>query len=158
MIIDSEPNGMLMVRYKFYFNQRHADPEDPWILDYLETHGLEPRRVLEEEHEGVPYKLYHFGQCYLARHLRPLSELYKKGIEHSALAKHMLDLLDSSEDEAVQQAWDALDDLTSFQMMLDVAAELYDQARFDVGEDAQQLGVAIAPDVVVQAFLRKVAA
>jgi len=158
MIIDSEPNGMLMVRYKFYFNQRHADPEDPWILDYLETHGLEPRRVLEEEYEGVPYKLYHFGQCYLARHLSALGDLYKKGIEHSALAKHLLDLLDSSEDEAVQQAWDALDDMTSFQMMLDLAATLYDQACFDVGEDPQHLGVAIEPDVVVQAFLRHVSA
>jgi len=158
MIIDSEPNGMLMVRYKFYFNQRHADPEDPWILDYLETHGLEPRRVLEEEHEGVPYKLYHFGQCYLARHLGPLSDLYKKGIEHSALANHMLDLLDRCEDEAVQQAWDALDEMTSFQMMLDLAATLYDQARFDVGGDPQQLGVAIEPEVVVQAFLRNVSA
>lgn len=158
MIIDSEPNGMLMVRYKFYFNQRHADPEDPWILDYLETHGLEPRRVLEEEHEGVPYKLYHFGQCYLARHLRYIGDLYQKGMAHSALAKHLLDLLDTHEDEAVRQAWDALEDVTSFEMMIDLAAELYDQARFEASEDQQALGIAIEPDVVVQAFLRRVSA
>jgi hypothetical protein len=43
-------------------------------------------------------------------------------------------------------------------MMLALAAALYDQARFDVGEDAQQLGIAIEPDVVVQAFLRNVSA
>ncbi|WP_256868497.1 hypothetical protein [Candidatus Entotheonella palauensis] len=41
-------------------------------------------------------------------------------------------------------------------MMLDLAAELYDQARFDASEDQQQLGVAIEPDAVVQAFLRTV--
>ena len=158
MIIDSEPNGMLMVRYKFYFNQQHPDPEDPWILEYLETHGLEPRRILDEEHGGAPFKLYHFGQCYLARHLRPLGDLYRKGIEHSALAKHMLDLLDTSEDEVVQQAWDALDDLTSFQMMLDMAAELYDQAGFEASEDQQKLAITIAPEVVVQTFLRAAAA
>jgi hypothetical protein len=158
MMIDSEPNGLLMVRYKFYFNQQHADPEDPWILAYLETHGLAPRRVLEEEHEGVPYKLYHFGQCYLARHLRPIGDLYKKGLEHSALAKYMLDLLDTCEDEAVQQAWDALDEMTSFKMMLDLAAVLYDQARFDASEDPQQLGVAIEPEVIVRAFLQTVSA
>ncbi len=158
MIIESEPNGMLMVRYKFYFNQLHADPEDPWILDYLETHGLEPRRVLQEEHEGVPYKLYHFGQCYLARHLRNLGELYQKGIKHSALAHHMLELLDTHTDETVQQAWDALDDMASFKLMLELAAALYDQTEFDASEDRQQLGVSIEPDVVVQAFLRAVSA
>ncbi len=114
--------------------------------------------MLEEEHEGVPYKLYHFGQCYLARHLRPLGDLYKKGIEHSALAKHMLDLLDTHEDEVVQQAWDALDDMTSFQMMLDLAAALYDQAQFDAREDGQELAIAIDPEVVVHAFLRAVSA
>lgn len=158
MIIESEPNGMLMVRYKFYFNQLHADPEDPWILDYLKTHGLEPRRVLQEEHEGVPYKLYHFGQCYLARHMGSLGDLYKKGIEHSALAYHMLELLDTSSDEVVQQAWDELDDMASFKMMLALAAELYGQARFDASEDRQQLGVSIDPEVVVQAFFRTVSA
>lgn len=158
MIIASEPNGMLMVRYKFYFNQLHPDPEDAWILDYLEMHGLEPRRVLEEEHEGVPYKLYHFGQCYLARHMGHVSDLYQKGIEHSALAYHMLELLDTHTDAGVQQAWEALDELASFQMMLGLAAELYDQARFDASENRQQLGVWIEPEVVVHAFLRAVSA
>lgn len=158
MIIESEPNGMLMVRYKFYFNQLHPDPEDPWILDYLKTNGLEPRRVLQEEHEGVPYKLYHFGQCYLARHLGNLGDLYKKGIEHSALAYHMLELLDTSQDEAVQCAWDALDDIASFKLMLALAVELYDQTEFDASEDRQQLGVSIDPDLVVQAFFRSVPA
>jgi hypothetical protein len=77
---------------------------------------------------------------------------------HSALAKHLLDLLDTHEDEAVRQAWDALEDVTSFEMMIDLAAELYDQARFEASEDQQALGIAIEPDVVVQAFLRRVSA
>src|SRR5262252_5870080 len=50
----------MMIRYKLYFNQQTPDPEDPWVLAYFQEHGLEPRRELQEEHEGVPYKVWHF--------------------------------------------------------------------------------------------------
>ena len=70
MIIETEPSGLMMIRYKFYFNQQNADPEDPWVLAYFQEHSLEPRRELHEEHEGIPYKVFHFGQCYLGRHVR----------------------------------------------------------------------------------------
>ena len=65
MIVETEPSGLMMIRYKFYFNQHSPDPEDPWVLAYFQEHGLEPRRELHEEHEGIPYKVWHFGQCYL---------------------------------------------------------------------------------------------
>ena len=68
----------------------------------------------------------------------------------------MLELLDSHPDEAVQQAWDALDDIASFKMMLEMAATLFDQAQFDASEDQQKLAISIEPDVVVQTFLRTV--
>jgi hypothetical protein len=51
-----------------------------------------------------------------------------------------------------------LEEMASFEMMIDLAAELYDQARFEASEDQQELGIAIEPDVVVQAFLRRVSA
>ena len=94
MIIETEPSGLMMIRYKFYFNQQNADPEDPWVLAYFQEHGLEPRRELHEEHEGIPYKVFHFGQCYLGRHVTELSTLYQRGIEHTVLAQHLIDLLD----------------------------------------------------------------
>jgi hypothetical protein len=56
MIIETEPSGLMMIRYKFYFNQQSPDPEDPWVQAYFQEHGLEPRRELHEEHEGSPYK------------------------------------------------------------------------------------------------------
>ncbi len=154
MIVESEPNGILMVRYKFYFNQQQADPEDPWVLDYLRENGLEPRRELQEEHDGVPYKLLHFGQCYLARHVGNIGNLYKKGMEHSALAHHILDRLNESTDDVVRQAADSLDDDASYDMALALAAQLYEQARFDTSEEQQQLAVAIDSDIVIEAFLQ----
>ena len=75
MIIETEPSGLMMIRYKFYFNQQSPDPEDPWVLAYFQEHGLEPRRELHEEHEGIPYKVFHFGQCYLGRHVTELVDV-----------------------------------------------------------------------------------
>ena len=32
MIVETEPSGLMMIRYKFYFNQQSPDPEDAWVL------------------------------------------------------------------------------------------------------------------------------
>ncbi len=72
MIIETEPAGLMMLRYKLYFNQQTPDPEAAWILDYFQEHDLHPRRELWEEHEGVTFRLLHFGQCYLGRHAQAL--------------------------------------------------------------------------------------
>lgn len=152
MIIESEPNGLLMVRYKFYFNQQFADPEDAWVLDYLQENGLQPRRELQEEYEGVSYKVLHFGQCYLARHVGSIGDLYKKGVEHSALANRILEILNESPDADVQQALESLEDLPRFEAVLNVALQLYEHAEFEASDDQQQLAVAIDPDIVVQTF------
>lgn len=152
MIIETEPNGLLMVRYKLYFNQHRSDPEDPWVLAYLEEHGLEPRRQLHEEHEGVPYRLLHFGQCYLGRHVANLTDFYKKGIEHSVLAHHIQGLLNEATDDAVGNAASGLDETARCEVAVTLAAQLYDAARFETG-DEQQLAVCIDAKVVRQAFL-----
>lgn len=151
MIIESEPNGLMMVRYKFYFNQHHPDPEDPWILAYLQENRLEPRRELQEEHDGLPYTVYHFGQCYLARHVGNIGDLYKKGVAHSALAQRILDILETSTDEAVRQATQRLDDQACYDRLARLAAQLYDEAQFDTGNN-QQLAVAIETARVIEAF------
>jgi hypothetical protein len=120
MIIQAEPADMLMVRYKLYFNQHSPDPEDPWVLTYLQEHGLEPRRQLAETHEDVPYTVLHFGQCYLGRHIEAIGTLYRRGIEHSALAEH------------IQQVLSEVDITAAQAVAADLAAQLHAQARFDV--------------------------
>jgi hypothetical protein len=120
MIIQTEPADLLMVRYKLYFNQHSPDPEDPWVLTYLQEHGLEPRRQLAETHEDVPYTVLHFGQCYLGRHIEALGTLYRRGIEHSALAEH------------IQQVLSEVDITAAQAVAADLAAQLHAQARFDV--------------------------
>jgi hypothetical protein len=104
MIVATEPSGLMMIRYKFYFNQQNADPEDAWVLAYFQEHGLEPRRELHEEHEGIPYKVFHFGQCYLGRHVTELSVLYQRGIEHTVLAQYLLDFLSHTQDADLCEA------------------------------------------------------
>jgi hypothetical protein len=151
VIIESEPNGLMMVRYKFYFNQPHPDPEDPWILAYLQENRLQPRRELQEEHEGVTYTVYHFGQCYLAQHVGNIGDLYKKGVAHSALAQRILDILETSSDEGVHQVVDHLDDQACYNRLAGLAAQLYDEARFETG-DQQQLAVYIDAERVLGAF------
>ena len=157
MIVESEPNGLLMVRYKLYFNQQRSDPEDAWVIAYLAEHGLEPRRELREEHEGIPYKVWHFGQCYLRHHVAELGELYKKGVEHSVLAHHIREVLGNVGEEAVCAAADALDESAMFDASMALAGQLHPQARFETGDD-EQLAVRIDPAQVTAAFLSQQAA
>lgn len=147
MIIETEPADMFMLRYKFYFNQQRPDPEDPWVLAYLDECGLEPRRQFAEEHDGVPYQVMHFGQCYLARHLAHLSNLYKRGMQHSVLAQHILEVLQSPADAAVASLEAAvLPDLAAT-----LAQQVYEQAQFQ--ETAEQhVQVDIDAAVVRAAF------
>ena len=152
MIIQAEPADLLMVRYKLYFNQQHPDPEDPWVLEYLHQHGLEPRRQLDEEHEGIPYKVWHFGQCYLGRHIDKIGELYQRGIEHTALAQRVEQLLDAAEDSAVRMALAPLDSTARHAVTTKLATQLHATARFDVTPE-RDLQVSIDAGVVAQAFL-----
>jgi hypothetical protein len=153
MIVETEPSGLMMIRYKLYFNQQMPDPEDPWILAYLQEHGLEPRRELYEEHEGVPYKLLHFGQCYLGRHVEPLSKLYQRGIEHTVLAQHLLECLNNTDDPALRTATAALDDAARQALTRTLAVQLHATTQFETTED-KNLRVVIEETVVREAFKR----
>jgi hypothetical protein len=152
VIVETEPNGFMMVRYKLYFNQQRPDPEDAWVVAYLEEHGLTPRRQLHEEHEGIPYQVWHFGQCYLGRHVAQLGELYQKGVEHSVLAQHIQGLLSEAADDAVRRMVTALETPTRDEVVAQLAAQLYDAARFEAG-DEHHVAVHIDAAVVCQAFL-----
>ena len=152
MIVESEPAGLLMLRFKLYFNQHRPDPEDAWVLAYLQEHGLEPRREFTEEHEGVPYKILHFGQCYLGRHVEPLGQLYQRGIEYTLLAEHIGKLLAESHDTAVHAAVAPLDATTLASAATALAETLHAEARFGTTED-KTLQVVIDPPRVYETFL-----
>src|SRR3989442_8492648 len=119
----------MMIRYKLYFNQQSPDPEDPWVLSYFQEHGLEPRRELHEEHEGTPYKVFHFGQCYLGRHVAALSELYQRGIEHTVLAQYLLEFLNRTEDPALRTATAGLEAAPSKELTPTLAAHWHPITR-----------------------------
>jgi hypothetical protein len=152
MIVETEPNGLMMVRYKLYFNQQTPDPEDAWVLAYFQEHGLEPRRELWEEHEGVTYKLLHFGQCYLARHVGALGELYQRGIEHTVLAQHLRTLLTETNDAALRAATAALDDAARKALAAQAATQLHPQTKFETTED-RNLRVILDDAVACEALL-----
>jgi hypothetical protein len=152
VIIDTEPSGLMMMRYKFYFNRQTPDPEDPWVLAYLQEHGLEPRRELYEEYEGVPYRVFHFGQCYLGRHVEPLSELYKRGIEHTVLAQHLLACLEHTDDNALQMMLAGLDAAARKAFTTTLAVQLHATAQFETTED-NNLRVVLDPSIVHEAVL-----
>ncbi len=152
MIVETEPSGLMMIRYKFYFNQQSPDPEDPWVQAYFQEHGLEPRRELHEEHEGIPYKVFHFGQCYLGRHVAELGALYQRGIEHTVLAQHLLDLLSHTPDTDLRLAAAGLDAAARQELTTTVAAQLHATAHFETTED-RNLRVVLDESVVREAFL-----
>jgi hypothetical protein len=152
VIIDTEPNGLMMIRYKLYFNQQRPDPEDPWVLAYFQEHGLEPRRELQEEHEGIPYKVFHFGQCYLGRHVAQLSQLYQRGIEHTVLAQYLLEFLSHTEDAALRTATAGLEATALQELTTTMAAQLHATTQFETTED-RNLRVILADSVVREAFL-----
>jgi hypothetical protein len=139
MIVQAEPTDLLMVRYKLYFNQHSPDPEDAWVLTYLQEHGLEPRRQLTETHEDVPYTVLHFGQCYLGRHIEAIGTLYRRGIEHTALAEHIQQLLSAADETALPAA------------ATDLAEQLHAQAHFAVTAEGN-MQVSIDTAVVTAAW------
>ena len=137
MIIQTEPADLLMVRYKLYFNQHHPDPEDAWVRTYLQEHGLEPRRQFAETHDGVPYTVLHFGQCYLGRHTAALGQLYQRGIEHTALAEHIEQLLRATDDTVRQGVTVPVDAAAQPAVAAELAAQLHATAHFEVSAEGQ---------------------
>jgi hypothetical protein len=152
MIVATEPSGLMMIRYKFYFNQQNPDPEDAWVLAYFQEHGLEPRRELHEEHEGIPYKVWHFGQCYLGRHVAELGALYQRGIEHTVLAQYLLEFLSHTQDATLLEATGGLDPAARQELATAVAARLHATTRFETTED-RNLRVVIDDGIVREALL-----
>jgi hypothetical protein len=110
-----------------------------------------PGGQLDEAHEGIPYKVFHFGQCYLGRHVAKLGELYQRGVEHSALAQYIAQILTTAEDTTVRTAAGQLDAAAMQTITAELAAQLYDLARFEATPE-RDLHVDLDPTGVLQAF------
>ena len=104
----------------------------------------------------MPYKVCHFGQCYLGRHVEPLSELYKRGIEHTVLAQHLLECLKHTDDAVLRTATAGLDDAARKVLTTALAAQLYTTAQFETTED-RNLRVVLDESVVREALRKGIA-
>jgi hypothetical protein len=56
------------------------DPEertagDRQVQSYLDSNGLEPRRVYRETRDESEYEVHYFGYCYIESHLDSLTGL-----------------------------------------------------------------------------------
>jgi hypothetical protein len=99
----------------------------------------------------VPFKVLHFGQCYLGGHIGALGEFYRRGIEHSVLAQHIRTVLDTSDDAAVRTQLGGLDEAAWHALLLELAARLHAAAHFEVTDD-NDLHVSVDAAAVMQAF------
>ena len=102
--------------------------------------------------EVIPYKVWHFGQCYLGRHVTELGALYQRGIEHTVLAQYLLDWLSHTQDATLREATAGLDAAAQKELATTVAARLHATAQFETAED-RNLRVVIDESVVREVFL-----
>jgi hypothetical protein len=56
------------------------DPEertagDRQVQSYLDSNGLEPRRIFRETRDESEYEVHYFGYCYIESHLDSLTRL-----------------------------------------------------------------------------------
>jgi hypothetical protein len=56
------------------------DPEertagDRQVQSYLDSNGLEPRRIFRETRDESEYEVHYFGYCYIESHLDSLTGL-----------------------------------------------------------------------------------
>ena len=96
--------------------------------------------------------MFHFGQCYLGRHVAELGALYQRGIEHTVLAQHLLDLLSHTPDADLRLATAGLDAAARQELTITMAARLHATAQFETTED-RNLRVVLDESVVREAFL-----
>jgi len=81
-----------------------------------------------------------------------LSELYKRGIEHTVLAQHLLACLEDTDDATLQTAVAGLDDAARKALTTTLAAQLHATAQFETTED-NNLRVVLDPSIVREALL-----
>lgn len=63
MEISFEPTNNGMQRIYFAFCEDKPEPEDLWVRRALSSPPMPPKRVTEEERDGLRYTVLQWGQC-----------------------------------------------------------------------------------------------
>ena len=78
--------------------------------------------------------------------------MYQRGIEHTVLAQHLLDLLSHTQDADLREGTAGLDAAARQELTTTAAAQLHATTRFETTED-NNLRVVIDDSVVREALL-----
>ena len=62
-------------RVLLMFDPDGRTADDERIQSYLDSNGLEPRRVYRETRDESEYEVHYFGYCYIESHLDSLKGL-----------------------------------------------------------------------------------
>lgn len=62
-------------RVLLMFDPAGRTVSDGQVQSYLDTNGLEPKRIYRETRDESEYEVYYFGHCYIESHLDSLTRL-----------------------------------------------------------------------------------
>ena len=62
-------------RVLLMFDPETRTGDDHQVQSYLDSNGLEPRRIYRETRDESEYEVHYFGYCYIESHLDSLNRL-----------------------------------------------------------------------------------
>ncbi len=62
-------------RVLLMFDPEERTAGDRQVQSYLDSNGLEPRRIFRETRDESEYEVHYFGYCYIESHLDSLTGL-----------------------------------------------------------------------------------
>ena len=60
-------------RVLLLFEGETPSDEDARVDEYLRSNNLEPKKQYTENRDGMDYRVYYFGQCYIGGHMEQLT-------------------------------------------------------------------------------------
>lgn len=62
-------------RVLLMFDPEERTSDDQQVQSYLDSNGLEPRRIYRETRDESQYEVHYFGYCYIESHLDSITSL-----------------------------------------------------------------------------------
>ena len=62
-------------RVLLMFDPEARSADDQQVQSYLDSNGLEPKRIYRETRDESEYEVQYFGYCYIESHLDSLTDL-----------------------------------------------------------------------------------
>ena len=85
MEISFEPTNNGMQRIYFAFCEDKPEPEDLWVRRALSSPPMPPKRVTEEERDGLRYTVLQWGQCIIGEAMYDIEK-------HAGIVQRIQDL------------------------------------------------------------------